>query len=516
MQIRPRILLVEDDEGWLKLLYRKLKSDEHEMDIASSVREALEKFEKEKFDIVITDLKMEVEGSKEGGFVVIKQVKELSPSTQVIVITAYGSVEYAKKSFKEGVVDFVDKSGDWIEELKRALKEAIDQKLRVSLKPNPFRPQDTDPPFLGGREKELVFFEKVLQDALRGYIRHLVVLGEWGIGKSSLLYYFKKIAQENGFLTALIPLRKYSKAETQLEGVQGIIQAMLREFPGTEISSLKNFLKKISGIAIAGCGISFENVKENQPEILLQDSLCSLWEDLKDVSKLIIVMLDDVQNYWEIPDILITLRQILGHPKVKKTGFLFILSSTLAEWVKLTSVNRYNPVRRFFEPLELKPLSREEIIMTVKISLEETGVVFTDDVLEKICLFSNGHPFEIQMLCRNLYENQIGGTVDYRNMDKAIAQTIRHLGETVFENWCREIEQDEIVVLDTLAKEEEPMSEEGIKLALLNKKCEKAIYNVNKCLANLSKKKLVIQFNELYTIQDKLFKEYIKIRGQVQ
>jgi AAA+ ATPase superfamily predicted ATPase len=62
---------------------------------------------------------------------------------------------------------------------------------------NPFKPgKPVDPQYFGGREKELKTFEQYLQYSVSGNPHNLAILGERGIGKSSLLRKFDQIAAE--------------------------------------------------------------------------------------------------------------------------------------------------------------------------------------------------------------------------------------------------------------------------------------------------------------------------------
>jgi DNA-binding NtrC family response regulator len=67
--------------------------------------DALTKFNKGKFDVVITDMRM----PKVGGIEVLRGIKKISPETHVIVITAYGTVNTAVQAMKEGASDFIMK-----------------------------------------------------------------------------------------------------------------------------------------------------------------------------------------------------------------------------------------------------------------------------------------------------------------------------------------------------------------------------------------------------------------------
>ncbi len=65
----------------------------------------MSRVEEKRFDIVITDLKME----GEDGMRFLSRIKEIAPSTGVIVITGFATPDTAKESFHKGALDFVAK-----------------------------------------------------------------------------------------------------------------------------------------------------------------------------------------------------------------------------------------------------------------------------------------------------------------------------------------------------------------------------------------------------------------------
>lgn len=104
MKTKP-ILIVDDDPNMRMALSESLVSCGYEVDMAVDGVDALEKFQRDKFDVVITDVKM----PKVDGMEVLRRVKRFSPQTPVIIITAYGTVNTAVEAMKEGASDFIMK-----------------------------------------------------------------------------------------------------------------------------------------------------------------------------------------------------------------------------------------------------------------------------------------------------------------------------------------------------------------------------------------------------------------------
>ena len=83
--------------------------------------QAMSAAEKEPFDIVVTDLKMQ----EMDGLEVLRRVKKLRPSTRVIIITGYAEMDTADSAFKEGVFDFIPKPFR-LDVIKEAILNAVE------------------------------------------------------------------------------------------------------------------------------------------------------------------------------------------------------------------------------------------------------------------------------------------------------------------------------------------------------------------------------------------------------
>lgn len=98
-----KILIVDDEMIVRESLYQWFKKSGHRVKTAASGFEALEKLEKEGFDLLFVDIKM----PKMGGLELLKKVRETYPESDVIIITAYGSIESAVEAMKAGASDYL-------------------------------------------------------------------------------------------------------------------------------------------------------------------------------------------------------------------------------------------------------------------------------------------------------------------------------------------------------------------------------------------------------------------------
>ena len=105
--MEPIKILVVDDEASIREMIKKGLSQMggFNVETAQNGAEAIEKIEKEVFDLVLTDLKM----PEMDGLELLKNIKGTRPEVMVILMTAYGSIETAVEAMKMGADDYITK-----------------------------------------------------------------------------------------------------------------------------------------------------------------------------------------------------------------------------------------------------------------------------------------------------------------------------------------------------------------------------------------------------------------------
>lgn len=100
-----QILIVDDERDIRQLLHDMLSLEGHEVAEATNGAEALDRLRKASFDLVLTDVRM----PSLGGVELLRRVREASPSTEVIVATAYAELETAIECMRAGAFDLLRK-----------------------------------------------------------------------------------------------------------------------------------------------------------------------------------------------------------------------------------------------------------------------------------------------------------------------------------------------------------------------------------------------------------------------
>ena len=115
-----RILVVDDEPGIREFLQIMLEREGYEVSCAENGTEAISRCKKKKYDVVIADIRM----PKVSGLEVLSSVKEISPDTNVIMITAHASFESAVEAMNEGAYDYITKPFN-VDEIKVTVSNAL-------------------------------------------------------------------------------------------------------------------------------------------------------------------------------------------------------------------------------------------------------------------------------------------------------------------------------------------------------------------------------------------------------
>ncbi|MFQ5719467.1 MAG: sigma-54-dependent transcriptional regulator [Acidobacteriota bacterium] len=120
-----RVLIVDDEKSMRDLLAIALEPDGHRVSTVPSVVDARRAMAKEPFDLVVSDIAM----PGESGIDLLEEIRGDDPELPVILITAYASMEAAKRAFSLGVFDCIDKGASFsVEEFRATVRNAIDSR----------------------------------------------------------------------------------------------------------------------------------------------------------------------------------------------------------------------------------------------------------------------------------------------------------------------------------------------------------------------------------------------------
>jgi len=174
-----RILVVDDETSMQEFLRILLQRDGHDVTACGSATEALIALEADDWDLVISDVRM----PGMSGLDLLDQVRQLSPETTVILITAHGTTESAVEAMKHGAYDYLTKPCS-VDEIRLVVGKALEkrdlshenQRLRQQL-----RDQSAIPTIVGKTARMQEIFGLVRQVAPTR--ANILITGESGTGK---------------------------------------------------------------------------------------------------------------------------------------------------------------------------------------------------------------------------------------------------------------------------------------------------------------------------------------------
>jgi two-component system response regulator PilR (NtrC family) len=175
---KGKILIVDDEKSMREVLKIFLEGEGYDVSVADGGESAIEAIKKHIFSLVITDLKM----PKVSGFDLLKVIKDISPETIVIIITAFGSPESAVEAMKLGAFDYIQKPFK-NNDIRLVVKNALDKQTLqkdVSLLKEQLKPPSLEN-IVGESSAMLDLFSLVSKTAESS--ANVLITGESGTGK---------------------------------------------------------------------------------------------------------------------------------------------------------------------------------------------------------------------------------------------------------------------------------------------------------------------------------------------
>ncbi|HTJ81994.1 MAG TPA: sigma-54 dependent transcriptional regulator [Polyangiaceae bacterium] len=178
------VLVVDDEPSNLSSIEKIFQKDGMRVLTAPSAKAALEQLRAHRVDVVLTDLMMPAVS----GLELLRAIKQVSPDVEVVLMTAYGTVETAVQAMREGAYDFVEKPLKRMTIVKTVRKAA--ERRRLSIENRELRQELS---VLTGREivGSSPALRRVLDIATQAAPSSatVLVLGESGTGKELLARY---------------------------------------------------------------------------------------------------------------------------------------------------------------------------------------------------------------------------------------------------------------------------------------------------------------------------------------
>lgn len=243
-----RILIVDDEQGYCDVLKTILEGNGYTTESCNNGREALDMLEKSSFDIIISDLRMPVMD----GYELLMEIKKKEYDSEVIMLTAFGTIEKAVETMKAGAYTYVTKGAD-PEELLIEIRKIIDMRA-LRRKTGTIKKTASSGYMLESKNEK---YRQMLTMAQRAAASesNILILGESGSGKEVLASFIhsKSNRKEGNFMELNCQAISESILESELFGHEkgaftGATQRRRGHFEASHGGTL--FLDEIGGVSV--------------------------------------------------------------------------------------------------------------------------------------------------------------------------------------------------------------------------------------------------------------------------
>ena len=285
---------------------------------------------------------------------------------------------------------------------------------------NPFRPgSGIFPPLLSGREPETAMVEARVARTREGHPQHTALLGEWAIGKTTLLMHWRRRLQESGdrvVLTMAYP-------QTRNDLLAGLATAV-----GAEAGS--GWTAKMD--LEVGLDVGVAEARVRKPAREADGELRAALRRAAHAGhhNALVVMVDDVDLVAAPGDALLQLRAIGLELYATDVAIAFVVSASPELFGSIRGA--HEPLVRFFEPITLGPLNEAAAAAAITTPLAETSVVFDDEVTRGIVELSGGRPYYVQKLAYFAFDAAEGGRVSRAEFAIAFERAFASVSQEIF------------------------------------------------------------------------------------
>jgi len=175
----PKILIADDNDALRVGIARVLKRLDLEIVLATNGQEAVDAAKKQTFDLALLDIRM----PQKDGLAVLKELRQISPSTRTILMTAHASLDTAIEALRYEVVDYLLKPFS-LDELESRIKQILD-KYHLTSQKIIIPKKNPEEPHMIGKSAVLQHLKKMAQ-VIGPTPSPLLILGESGTGKELL------------------------------------------------------------------------------------------------------------------------------------------------------------------------------------------------------------------------------------------------------------------------------------------------------------------------------------------
>lgn len=374
---------------------------------------------------------------------------------------------------------------------------------------NPFNTETGQkPPRFVGRKVEMDKFKRNLRDTIEGKPRHLAIIGDYGMGKTVLLWQFGKCITQAGHYSILI--QSYT-VKSFREFYNLLLNELVKVVPKPRVKAFKDRLEQV-GLSIIGTGITIGlREKDFEPQsglLAILEEAYQVLERKESSQPVLVIFIDDMHLIAQSLE-----RQILEifrnvFTKLGREGCRIMLVTAGLPQLFPQLEDMHEAIVRFLEPQRLAPLNQEEIAEAVEVPTHRHGVSWEKPVIEEIYESSQGNPYFVQLLSYYAFEHREGNRISILSYQKGLSEALEHLAVTKFGNMYETASEEErkvIYALFNLGK-----ASTFTEIVKMSQKIGVAEGTARKLLVRLYKDKQILRRdNAKYDFWSKIFRLWL-------
>ena len=321
---------------------------------------------------------------------------------------------------------------------------------------NPFNPtQPARPDFFVGREPEITEFEKIMVQTIHGSPMNMVITGNRGMGKTSLVRKLEQLAKEKNCL--VLSMANYEANITDIPEFCDYLcsnlkrEILSRSLLGEKFDKLQVWIATLKP-TIEWRDISLSMEKKQVIQELFRQRLLKLWNEMKDDFSGVIILIDEAESLENIKGEILTFMREVFQRIESEAKYCIVLAGKFNFTERMSE--SFSPLNRFFPCQRLNPLNntamREYILKklaTVNVGIDEKAL---DYILEKC----EGHPYVLVSMCYlhfdSLNENEHHITNDV--VTRAKEKIDNRLGQDFFSPMFHPLTPKAREIIITIAK----------------------------------------------------------------
>ena len=346
---------------------------------------------------------------------------------------------------------------------------------------NPFNYQNpVNPAEFAGRERQLKLILESVELCLHGRQSNVWIRGDWGIGKTSLLY----------------------KIQPKLEEFGLVVNADLGDGEGQVVELVRTIVLNMLGKEPPGIDLENLEVQRGLDRYAFTVSLRRLKDAFGDRYKLVVVTVDNFERATE--DTANFLKDIFQGLYRQDSRYMLIVSG---RDTPMDSPTAHNPLVRFYRQCLLGDFSLEETALAIERPLKFGAELrFTRDAVEHLHRTTLGHPFFLKLLCFHIYGIAGGkGQVDRAWIDENWEHLSEQLADAKFGEEFSNLapfEQDALLKASLAGEEFEPRDLRGV------------VKSVDTSIDRLTKKGHLRKLRRgEYAVYHPLFREFLRAQA---